>query len=83
MIYSYKNLIGAKSLRIRFDNIDEFIRIYDETRYLTLFGSENYDAIYNRIKYLISLKISVKYIFSYHLAKIKVDSYDSVPIEKK
>ena len=44
---SYKTLIGAKLLRIRFDKINRYIRIYDGTRYLTLFGSENYDAIYN------------------------------------
>ena len=31
---SYKILIGAKPLRIRFDKIDEFIKVYDETRYL-------------------------------------------------
>ena len=33
----YKTLIGSKSLGIRFDKIDVFIRIYDWTRYLTLF----------------------------------------------
>ena len=54
---SYKTLIDSKRLRIRFDKIDGFIRIYDRTRYLTLFGSEKYDAIYNRIGYLISLTI--------------------------
>ena len=27
-------------LRIRFDKIDGFIRVYDETRYLVLFGTE-------------------------------------------
>ena len=67
---------------IRFDKRDEFIRIYDGTRYLTLFGSEKYDAIYDRIRYLISLKSSITYIFSQYFAKIKVDSYDSLPIEK-
>ena len=30
-----------------------FIRIYDGTRYLVLFGSEKYNAIYNRFKYLL------------------------------
>ena len=30
-----------------------FIRIYDGTRYLVLFGSEKYNAIYNRSKYLL------------------------------
>ena len=61
---------------------DGFIRIYDGTRYLTLFGSEKY-AIYNRIRYLISLKSGITYISSHYFAKIKVDSYDSLPIEKK
>ena len=35
---SYKNFIAAK--RIRFDKIDRFIRVYDGTRYLVLFGNE-------------------------------------------
>ena len=77
----YKTLIGSNSLRIRFDEIDGFIRIYNGTRYLTMFGSEKYDAIYDRIRYLISLKSNITYIFSHYFAKIKVD-YDSLPIEK-
>ena len=79
---SYKTLIGSKPLRTTFDKIDRFIRIYDGTRYLTLFGSEKYDAICDRIRYLISLKSGITYIFSHYFAKIKVDSYDSLPIEK-
>ena len=70
-------------MRIRFDKIDGFIRIYDGTRYLTLFGSGKYDAIYDKIRYLISLKSGIAYIFSHYFAKIKVDSYDSLPIEKR
>ena len=85
MIYdiSYKTLTGPKPLRIRFDKIDGFISIYDGTRYLTLFGSEKYDAIYNRTRYPISLKSSIIYVFSIYYAKIKVDSYDSLPTEKE
>ena len=45
--------MDAKPLCIRFDKIDGFIRVYDRTRYLVLFGSEKYDSIYNRIRYLI------------------------------
>ena len=30
---SYKTLTGATSLRILFDNVDSFIRVYDETKY--------------------------------------------------
>ena len=53
---SYKTLIGSKPLYIRFDEIDGFIRFYNGTRYLVLFGPEKYDAIFNRIRYLIGVK---------------------------
>ena len=49
---------------------------------LTLFGSEKYDAICDRIRYLISLKSSITYVFSHYFAKIRVDYYDSLSIEK-
>ena len=72
----------AKPLRIRFDKINGFIKIYDEIRYLVLFGSEKYDCIYSRIKYLISIKSGITYTISYNYAKFKVDSYDSLLLEK-
>ena len=83
MIYdiSYKTLIGAKPLRIRFDKTHGFIRIYDGTKYLVLFGPEKYDTIYNRMRYLVSLKSSITCFFHYY-AKIKVDSYDPLPMKK-
>ena len=59
---SYKALIGSKPLRITFDKTDGLIKVYDGTRYLTLFGSENYDANYNRIRYFMCLQ-AVSYIF--------------------
>ena len=31
---SYKNSIDAEPLRIRFDKVNGFIRVYDKTRYL-------------------------------------------------
>ena len=37
---SYKILIDAKPLGIRFDKVDGFIKVYHGTRYLVLFGSE-------------------------------------------
>ena len=58
---------------IKIDKIHGLIRIYDWSRYLTLFGSEKYDAIYDRIRYLISLKSGITYIFSHYFAKIKVE----------
>ena len=39
-VFSYKNLIGSNPLPIRFDKIDEFIWIYDGSKYLILFDSE-------------------------------------------
>ena len=75
-------MIEAKLLRIRFDLIDGFIITYDVTRYLVLFGPGKYDAIYNRIRYLISLKSSITYVFCHNYAKIKVDYYNFLPIEK-
>ena len=60
---SYKTLIDPKHLLIRFDKIEEFIRIHDETKYLTLFGFEKLDLIYDRIRDLISLKSDITYFF--------------------
>ena len=77
-----KSLIDFDWLRIRFDEIDGFIRVYDGTRYLVLFGSEKCDCIYSKIRYLISLKIGITYIISHNYAKIKVVLYDSLPLEK-
>ena len=79
---SYKNLI-AKLLRIRFDKIDGFIKIYDGTRYLVLFASQKKnDSIYSRIRYLTSVKSGITYIILHNYAKIKVNSYNSLPLEK-
>ena len=75
---SYKSLIDFKPLRIRFDEIDEFIRIYDETKNLFLFGNEKYDSIYNSIRYHWHYIITI----SHNYAAINVDSYDSLNSEK-
>ena len=69
---SYKSLIDSKPLRIRFDKIDEFIRVYNWTRYLVLFGSEKYGSIYSRVRYLIGVKCGI----------MKVDTYNFSPQEK-
>ena len=73
MIYdiSYKTLIAPRSLRIRFDKTDEFTRIYDGTLHLALLGIEKYDAIYNRIRYLMSLKSGITYFFLTFTQKLK------------
>ena len=81
---SYKTLIGAKPFCLRFDKIDGPIRVYDGIRYLILFGSENYDTIYNTIfnGNLISLKSRITYVFCHYYTKLKFDSYGSLPKKK-
>ena len=59
----YKTLFDPKPLRIRFDKVDGFIRIYDGIRYLILFGTEKNEAFYDRIRYIISIKSGITYIF--------------------
>ena len=57
--------------------------MYDGIRYLTMLGSEEYAAIYNIIRYSINQKSGITHISSHYFMKIKVDSYDSLPIEKR
>ena len=75
-------MIGAKPLRIRFNKVDGFIRVYYGTIYLVLFGGEKCDFIYNRIRYLIGVKSGITYVISHNYAKIKVDLYNSLLLEK-
>ena len=79
----YKTFMGTKPLRIRFDEMDGFIKIYDGIRYLILFGPEQYDAIYNRIRYLISEKSGITDIITHNFARIRIDSCNSLRIQKK
>ena len=65
---SYKTLIDSKSLCIRFDKLDGFIRVYDGTRYLVLFGNENYDQI-EQDRYLLSVTSGITYVISCNCAK--------------
>ena len=69
-------------MRIRFDKVDGFTGVYDKIRYLELLGVEKHDFIYNRIRYLIGVKSGITNVFSHSYSKIKVDSYDLLPLEK-
>ena len=57
---SYKNLIGAKSMRIRLDKIDGFIRIYNGKRYLVL---KNMMPFTIGLHTLLVKKIDITYVF--------------------
>ena len=42
----------------------------------------SYNSILNRHKYLVSLKCCLTYVISDNYAKLKLDSHDSLPLEK-
>ena len=69
-------------MHIRFDNIDGFIKIHDKTRYLVLFNYSYCDKICDKIEYLISEKSGITDTINHNLSRIRIESYDSLPIEK-
>ena len=69
---SYKTSIGSKPWRIRFNKIDGITRIYDKSRYLKLFGNKKHEAIYNKIRYIISIKNSITHTVSRCFTKSKL-----------
>ena len=75
---SDKHFMGAKTLYIRFNKVAGFIKIYDGTRYLVLFGIARYNAIYDRIR-----KSSITYSLNHNFANTRIDSYYYLPTEKK
>ena len=79
---SCKNSMGAKPLRISFDKIDGFVKIHDNIRYLVLFDYSFYDKICDKIKYLISKKSGITDSINQNFARIRIDSCDSLLIEK-
>ena len=64
------------------EKVNGFIRDYDGFKYLLLFNLAIYDAIYDRIRYLIKFESSIKYVISYNIGKIKIDSYGDLPLEQ-
>ena len=89
----YKTFMDPKSLCIRFDNVDGIIKIYGGIRYLELSNSHNevyygidsriYNAIFDRINYLICKKLIINDSINHNPTRIRIDSYNSLPIEKK
>ena len=80
---SYKIATGANPMRIRFDKIDGFIRVRgDEFRYSVLFDRRLFYNIYDTIKCLISKKSGITDSINHNFGKIRIDSYNSLPIEK-
>ena len=87
-VISYNTFMGSKALRIWFDKISGFIKIYGGIRYLVLLGNNWYDSIFksyqtfDRIKYLISEKSGITDSINHNFAGIRIDSYNFLPPEK-
>ena len=75
MIYkvSYKTLIGAKRLSIRFDKIEGCIRLFDGTRYLAFLVVKNMMLFTIELD-LTSQKSGITYVISHNFTGIKIDS---------
>ena len=43
---------------------------------------KKYDAFYNKIRHVLSVKSGITHVISHNYAKIKIDLYDSLPPEK-
>ena len=66
---------------VRFNKINGFIKIYGGMRYLVLYDYKRYKAIYDRIIYLISEKINIADSINHNFARIRINSYNSLPIQ--
>ena len=68
-----RRLSELRPMRIRFDKIDGFIRLYERTRHLVLFDREKYYTIYNSIGYFINTEKGITLVLSHNYAGIKVN----------
>ena len=59
-----------------FAYVDGFIKDCDGTKYLVLYGHKIYDAIFDRVRYLTTLKSEIIYVDSHKCVKLKIDSDD-------
>ena len=69
-------------LRIRYNEIDGFMKIYYGIRYLVIFDHNQHEKIWDRIRYLISEKSGIADSINHNFPTIRIDSYNSLPIEK-
>ena len=59
--------MDATPLRICFEKIDRFIKIYDGIRYLVLFDSRRYDVVFDKIRYPVSKKVVLQILLAIFL----------------
>ena len=79
----YKDSTGPIPLRIRFDKIDGFIISLDgKIKRLTVFDYGLFNKFCDKFKYLISKKSGITNSINHNFEKIRIDSYNSLPIKK-
>ena len=76
-----KTPTAARTLRIKFNKIDGFIKVHDTIRYVVLFDYGLFDKLFDRIKYLIIAELGITGSINLNLWRIRVDSNNSLPIE--
>ena len=70
-------------MRISFDKIDGFIISLDgKIKHLISFDYRLFNKICDKIKYLISKKSGITNSINHNVGKIRIDSYNSLPIKK-
>ena len=70
-------------MNIRFDKIDGFITSLDcKIKYLILFDYRLFNKICDKIKYRMSKKSDNINNINHNFGKIRIDSYNSLPIKK-
>ena len=80
---SYKTRTVLKPLPIRFDKIDGFIiSLYGKIKHLILFNYRLFNEICDKIKYFIRKKNGITNSIDHNFGKIRIDSYNSLPIKK-
>ena len=65
---------------VKHQNVSKYYE--NDCRSLVLVGREKYDFIYIKIRCLIGVKGGIAFVNFQSYAKIKVDSNDSLPLEK-
>ena len=80
---SYKSPTSPKPLPIRFDKMNGLIIYLDgKIKHLIQFDYGLSDKICDKIKYLISKNSGITNSINHNFGKIRIDSYNSLPIKK-
>ena len=74
----------SKQLRIRVTKLDGFIISLDgKIKHLVLFDYRLLDKISDKVKHIISKKSGITKSINYNFGRIRTDSHNSLPINKK